>query len=450
LNNKIAGVCIGGTVLSALLVAADELLDIPFHVFNAPPTTVNWTEIFIEVSSIFVVGAFTTFGILKLDLRRKRAEEKLSKHGEHLEELVDQHTRELEEARGYADDIIATVREPLVVLDADLQVISVNRSFLQMFQVTPEETEGQHIYDLGNQQWDIPALRELLEQILPKNTKFDDFRIEHDFETIGRRTMLLNARRIYRKVNNTEMILLAIEDITERKRLEEQLLTSERLATIGQFSGNISHELRNPLAVIGSSVYYMEKKLQDADGKVLEHLGRIKASVDKSTAIIESVLNLTRMQAPRLEKLDFRTIISDAIATSMVPSAVEVVQDFPEEELLVNIDGEQVRMALKNIIKNAVEAMNGKGTLTIMARATADKQAEASFADTGSGIAAENLDKVFQPLFSTRAKGIGFGLSIVRMIIDKHGGTIEAKSEPGKGADIIIWLPLYTDKDKEV
>lgn len=438
MNNKIAGVCIGGIMLGALLVAADELLDIPFHVFNAPPTPVNWTEICIKVSFIFVGGAFITFGILKLDLRRKRAEEELSKRCEHLEELGEQRTRELEEARGYADDIIATVREPLVVLDADLRVISVNRSFFHMFQVTPGETEGQYIYDLGNQQWDIPALRELLEQILPKNTKFDDFKIEHDFETIGRRTMLLNARRIYREANKTQMILLAIEDSTERKRLEEQLFTSERLAILGQFSGNISHELRNPLAVIDSSVYYMEKKLKDADGKVLEHLGRIKASVDKSTVIIESLLNLTRMQAPRLEKLDFRAIISDAIATSSVPPAVEVVLNFPEQELLVNVDGEQFRMAFKNIIKNAVEAMNGKGTLTITVRLTADNQAEVSFADTGSGIAAENLDKVFQPLFSTRAKGIGFGLSIARMIIYKHGGTIEAKSEQGKGATIII------------
>jgi len=440
------GICIAGIILSGFLVAADEFFDIPFHVFNAPPTPVNWTEVCIKVSFIFVGGAFVIFSLLKRDLGRKRAEEELSKHREHLEELREQWVRELEESCGYADDIIATVREPLIVLNDDLQVISCNRSFFQTFQVTPGEIKGQYIYDLGNRQWDIPALRELLEQILPKNTKFDDFKIEHDFETIGRRTMLLNARRIYRKVNNTQMILLAVEDITERKKLEEQLLTSERLATLGQFSGSISHELRNPLAVIGSSVYYVEKKLQDADGKVLEHLGRIRASVDASVAIIESVLNLTRMQAPRLEKLDFRTIISDAIATFRVPSAVEVVLDLPEQELLVNIDREQLRMAFKNIIKNAVEAMNGKGTLTITARATADNQTEVSFADTGLGIAAENLDKVFQPFFSTRAKGIGFGLSIVRMIVERHGGTIEARSEPEEGAEIIIRLPVGEDK----
>jgi len=232
----------------------------------------------------------------------------------------------------------------------------------------------------------------------------------------------------------------------EMKEVQEELLRSERLATLGQFSGSISHELRNPLAVIGSSVYYMEKKLEDADSKVLEHLGRIKSGVDKSTAIIGSLLNLTRMQAPRLEKLDSRAVISDAIASSKVPTGVEVVRNFPKGELVVNADGEQLRMAFKNIIRNAVEAMNGKGELTVTALLTPEGQAEVSFADTGSGIAAENLEKVFQPLFSTRAKGIGFGLSIARMIIDKHGGTIEARSEPGEGAVITIHLPAQEIK----
>ncbi len=129
---------------------------------------------------------------------------------------------------------------------------------------------------------------------------------------------------------------------------------------------------------------------------------------------------------------------------------VSVVQEFPEQEVLVNADGEQLRMAFKNIIKNAVEAMDDKGTLTATVQATANGQIEVSLADSGSGIALEDPDRVFQPLFSTKARGIGFGLSISKMVIEKHGGTIEAKSEPGKGANIIIQLPPHADKDKEV
>ncbi len=377
-------------------------------------------------------------------MRQQIAELKVSEaEHKHME-------RALQESSEYADNIVATVREPLVVLDADLRVILANRSFYSTFQVTPEDTEGKLVYNLGDRQWDIPRLRELLEDILLKNTSFDDFEVEHSFETIGYKAMLLNARRIYQKENRTRMILLAIEDITERRQMQERLLVSERLATLGQFSGNIAHELRNPLGVIDSSVYYLKTRLKDADEKTQQHLDRIKSSVVSSTAIIESLLNLTRMEKPRLGRLNLIAITADAIAASKVPSAVSIVNKFSEDEVAINADGEQLRMAFKNVIKNAVEAMDGKGTLTVTAHTTADGKAEVSFTDTGPGIAAENLERVFQPLFSTKAKGIGLGLSIAKTIINKHGGTIEAKSEPGKGANIIIKFPLFVDKDEEV
>ncbi|MDP1676457.1 MAG: response regulator [Bacteroidota bacterium] len=127
------------------------------------------------------------------------------------------------DAREYAESIINTVREPLIILDKDLKVVTVSRSFYDIFKVKPEETVGQHIYDLGNKQWNIPKLRELLETILPQKTTFDDFEVEHDFTTIGRRTMLLNARQTQRALGKELIILLAIEDITERKRTEEAL-----------------------------------------------------------------------------------------------------------------------------------------------------------------------------------------------------------------------------------
>jgi len=120
-----------------------------------------------------------------------------------------------------ADAIVDTVREPMLVLNADLRVRRANRSFYRTFRVTPEETVGRLVYDLGNQQWDIPWLRKLLEEVLPKDTAFDDFEVEHDFPDIGKKFMLLNARRICGKDNQTEFILLAIEDTTERRQAEE-------------------------------------------------------------------------------------------------------------------------------------------------------------------------------------------------------------------------------------
>jgi len=132
-----------------------------------------------------------------------------------------------EKIQKYTESIVETVREPLIVLAPDLKVISANHSFYEMFQVTPEETKRKCLFDIGNHQWDIPALRELLEEIIPKNTHFDDFEVDHEFPVIGRRTMLLNARRIHRGGQGTDMMLLALEDITDHKRAEEALKVSE-------------------------------------------------------------------------------------------------------------------------------------------------------------------------------------------------------------------------------
>jgi PAS domain S-box/PAS domain S-box len=132
-----------------------------------------------------------------------------------------------EKAQKYAESIVETIREPLLVLAPDLKVISANQSFYQTFQVTPKEIEGRFIYSIGNHQWDIPALRRLLEEIVPQNSHFNDFQVDHTFPAIGRRRMLLNARRIYRQGKVTEMILLAIEDATEHRQMEEALEVSE-------------------------------------------------------------------------------------------------------------------------------------------------------------------------------------------------------------------------------
>jgi two-component system CheB/CheR fusion protein len=127
---------------------------------------------------------------------------------------------EVRKARDYAENIVNTIREPLVVLDGDLKVVSASRSFYHNFRETPQKTEGCYLYNLGNREWDIPRLRELLETVLPQNTSFEDMEVEHDFPTIGHRKILLNARRIPGKTGEKQLILLAIEDVTYRQLRE--------------------------------------------------------------------------------------------------------------------------------------------------------------------------------------------------------------------------------------
>ena len=155
----------------------------------------------------------------------------------------------------FFDRILGSIREPLVVLDPKLNVIKANHSFYHTFKVKPEQTEGTLIYNLGNRQWDIPKLRELLEEILPQNTKFNDFEVEHHFETIGRKIMHLNARRIYNEANQTQLILLAIEDVTEREYYKRNLedIVEQRTAELRiarEDALNSKHLAENALAEI--------------------------------------------------------------------------------------------------------------------------------------------------------------------------------------------------------
>ena len=157
-----------------------------------------------------------------------------------LHHEIEQHKqveRVIQNALTYSQSIVDTVRESLLVLDTNLRVVSASRSFYQTFKVRPEETEKKHIYELGNRQWDIPKLRELLEDILPKTESFDNFEVEHNFPDLGRRIMLLNARKIYREFDHTHLILLAIEDVTTRKELEERLNT---LASHDELTGCVN------------------------------------------------------------------------------------------------------------------------------------------------------------------------------------------------------------------
>jgi len=170
------------------------------------------------------------FEMKELRSRLNVAEQRLEEANELIQaETTDRRRAEetLMQAQKHVESIVETIREPLLVLTADLKVISANQSFYQTFKVTSDETEGRFIYSIGDHQWDIPGLRKLLEEIVPQNKHFNDFEVSHEFRVIGRRTMLLNARRIYRQGKNTEMILLAIEDITERKKIEESLQVSE-------------------------------------------------------------------------------------------------------------------------------------------------------------------------------------------------------------------------------
>ncbi len=165
--------------------------------------------------------------------------------------------------------------------------------------------------------------------------------------------------------------------------------------------------------------------------------------------MIEGLLNLTQMKQPRLEKFNLKALVSEVLSSFDTPAGIKATQSFPEGDVSIYADHRLLGLAFKNILKNSIEAMGGEGSISVKILVAPADSVEISFSDTGPGIDIEDIDKIFQPFFSTKAGGIGFGLSITRMVIDRHKGTIEARSEKGKGVIFIIRLPYYFNKDKE-
>ncbi len=213
-----------------------------------------------------------------------------------------QSLEETKESRDYAHAIVETVRESLLILDKGLRVKTANRSFYQTFQTSPDETEGRVIYNLGNNQWDMPDLKILLEEILPQNVSFGDLEIERTFPVIGNRTMLLNARRIAQKGDGANLILLAIEDITERKRLDKMLqdaelrrcLSSQVLAAQEKERKRIAHELHDGLAAdLAAIKYSLERKINgnEEDPSRGTQIEEIISNIQRTIEEVRSIMN---------------------------------------------------------------------------------------------------------------------------------------------------------------
>jgi PAS domain S-box-containing protein len=359
----------------------------------------------------------------------------------------------------YVEDIMQTVREPLLVLDSKRRVISANRPFYQTFQITPGDIEGKVLYDLGNRQWDIPKLRKLLEEILPKSTVFLDFEIEHDFEDLGRRVMVLNARRIFHETKRMQMILLAIEDITERKRAEKELKQAEALKQaiealelsnrdLEQFAYVASHDLQEPLRMVSSFTQLLAKRYRgkldkDAD----EFIAYIVAGAKRMQALINDLLTYSRVdtRGESFGPMDSEAAFDQAIANLRV--AIEegkaVITHDPLPPIIA--DESQIVQLFQNLLGNAIK-FHGKEPPRIHVSARQENNEWVfSIRDNGIGIAPEYFDRVFvifQRLHGREEySGTGTGLAICKRIVERHDGRIWVESELNKGSTFYFTIP---------
>lgn len=244
-----------------------------------------------------------------------------------------------------------------------------------------------------------------------------------------------------------------LEEMVEKRTKElrdaqEELVRKEKLAILGELSGGVGHELRNPLGVISNAIYYLKAVNPDADEKTKEYLEIISSEAGNAEKIVSDLLAFPHTKPGQREEITVSELVTLVFEKKPPPKEIKVTTEFAPDLCSVYVDPRQIEQVLTNLITNACQAMPEGGGLTIKGEDEKGR-VRISISDTGCGISSECLKKIFEPLFTTRARGIGLGLTVTRNLIDANGGSIEVKSEIGKGSAFTFTLPYKKEGTSE-
>ncbi|MEW6714650.1 MAG: ATP-binding protein [Nitrospirota bacterium] len=384
------------------------------------------------------------------------------------------HKQEEDEIKGAKEEWERTfdaITEPIMILNLNHKIVKANKAMADKLGVTPLEAQGltcyKAVHGLEAPHPDCPHSK-LLADGQVHTTEIYEERLGGYF--------IITVSPIYDPEGRLTGSIHAGLDITERKKMEEKLrmLTAElelkieertgqlikaqeelarkeRLTMIGQLAGGVGHELRNPLGVISNAVYFLKSVLSDADETVKEYLNIIKDEVDNSQRIISDLLDLSRTNTPHPRAISVEELVRLSLAKSVIPENIAMLIDLPDTLPYVLADPRQMGQVFQNIITNALQAMPEGGSLQIQAEEDiASRAVKISITDSGKGISPENIEMLFQPLFTTKARGIGLGLVISRRFAEANNGKLDVESREGKGATFTVTLPVADEAEKGI
>lgn len=338
----------------------------------------------------------------------------------------------------FADNIINSMADALVVVDSDTKIREINKAAAQLLGYDREELldkPAKELFEAGAP-FEGAKLRKLIEDGYLKNYELTC--LSKDKTEIP---VLFSASVMRNPRGEIIGIVSVLKDLREFKSLQQRLAYSEKFALMGKVAGIIGHEFRNQLAVMRNTVYFLKMKLQDADEKIKEHLGILDGQITETNSIIENILTFAATRQPDLKEIDLKELLSVSIDKAQLSQGIEMVKEIDEDLPKIPADAIQLSRVFINIILNAAQAMEGSGKITVKAYRT-DSYMNILFKDTGPGMKEEIKQKIFEPFFSTKEHGIGLGLVTANAIVEAHNGKIDIKSEAGKGTAVIIRLPV--------
>ncbi|MBC5816624.1 MAG: PAS domain S-box protein [Candidatus Eremiobacteraeota bacterium] len=366
----------------------------------------------------------------------------------------------VEELRRMAT-VVSDSNDAVMLHDFDGKILAWNRGAKETYGYTEAEALKMNARDIVAPE-DREALLALIRKIRDGGIvkSFELRRITKDGRTLD---VSLTKTLVTDEAGQPVAIATTERDITGRKRAEAEILKlnadleikfqelletqgelvrTEKLAVLGQVSGSVAHELRNPLGVMSNAIYFLQMMLPDASDQTKEYLGIIKSEIGTSQRIVAGLLDSVRTAPPRPEPSHLSQLISQTLAQCNVPAAVVVTLNIPPDLHPLLVDPQQVKQVLTNLVSNAAEAMPDGGTLAISAFANRDApDITIRVHDTGTGFSPAQQAKLFLPLFTTKARGIGLGLVVVKNLVQANGGQLQVESVPGQGSTFSVLLP---------
>jgi len=258
----------------------------------------------------------------------------------------------------------------------------------------------------------------------------------------GRIDVSLRAAPVRDATGAVAAISTIERDISEYREIQQRLLRVEKLAVLGQLAGGVGHELRNPLGAMKNAVYFLRMALENPEPEVAESLDVLEKEIEVATSTISSLLDFARDRLPNRQEVSLNYLLEQALGRCEILPQIELETEFGEEIPSILADPEQLIQVFGNLVRNAVDAMPQGGRLRVKSSCPEAGWAAAAIEDTGEGIAPGTMERVFEPMFTTKAKGIGLGLCISRNFVEHHGGKIEVESKPGKGTRFTVRLPV--------
>jgi PAS domain S-box-containing protein len=360
-----------------------------------------------------------------------------------IDELELEHRVARSEAR--YKDLYENARYSILIVDLeDGRILDVNREAQSLTGYSEDELVGKRIWEIRDSDFEDDARKNWLKTVRGESSSFENIPLlRKDGSTI-----YVEYDCMFTVFNGRQVVQSFYRDITEKQALEYSLIQSQKLAGLGQLSAGIAHELRNPLGIINSSLYFVNSTLEKSEGgistQVSKHLGIIKNEVTRSRKIIENLLSFSRVSHQDYELIDLNDLLRvtlDLVKKELLVNNIRLVTELNDlESLYLNLD--ELKQAFLNILLNATQAMPEGGILRIRT-SLSNGRVHLAFEDSGAGISKQDLPNVLNPFFTTKdpGSGTGLGLSLTHSFIRRAGGDLSLESEEGIGTTVRIWLP---------